>query len=65
MPTEPQALTQQFLTFTINCQKLGRLAPIKTNNWQLEQFGPMPAIHFRGVCECGEEHVGFAHVVLK
>jgi hypothetical protein len=64
MNTESKPAPQRFLTFTMNCQKLGRLAPIKTNNWQLEQSGPMPAIHFRGICECGEEHVGFCHVEL-
>jgi hypothetical protein len=64
MTTESDAPARQFLIFTINCQKLGRAVPLKTNNWQLEQSGPMPAIHFRGVCECGDEHVGFAHVSL-
>jgi hypothetical protein len=64
MTSESAAPVRQFLTFTINCSKLGRLAPIKTNNWQLEQSGPMPAVHFRGICECGDEHVGFCHVVL-
>ena len=54
----------QTLTFTIHCEKLRRAVPLRTDNWALEQDGPMPTVHFRGRCECGNDHFGRAHVVL-
>lgn len=59
-----QAPARQFLTFPITCNRLGQ-TQIKTANWTLEQDALGTVVNFRGTCECGEEHFGFAHVTLK
>ena len=48
---------RETLTFAVNCEKLGKVK-LETCDWWPEPDGDNEEIHYRALCQCGNEHVG-------